>query len=260
MRSPLWVLPVLVLATGCHSPEAVPKQPKEIVDLSPALSEDSPCRQLGHRTCDFLGVARQTFAPVVPTNPNYAFGMMSYSLLSHGGAHLDASARLLRDGMRADQVSLDRFYGPARVWDLRWHDRNTLLQVNDLGQQPPVLPGEVLLLLTGYTPPPANEWPVYSALSPQAASWLVARAPRAVGTDMPSLGSFEHYAQLLELSRSPDEVWAETLPFFQAGIPVIEGLINLEQLVDKPAVTFAGFPLAVADRSGAPMRAVALVY
>ncbi|MBI4515472.1 MAG: cyclase family protein [Deltaproteobacteria bacterium] len=262
MRPHPLVLVLAAVIAACRSTETLrPPEPKQIIDLSPSLTEDSACRQLGRRACEFLGVPqRGPFTAVVPAKPHHSYGMMTFTLLSHGGAHLDAPGRLLREGLRADQVPLNRLYGPARVWDLRWHDRHTPLQINDLSQQSEVQPGEVLLLLTGYSPPAAGEWPVHTWLSAQAASWLAARPLRALATDMPSIGNFEQLAHALELDRQPAEVWAERLAFFQAGIPVIEGLINLEQLVGEPMVVFAGLPLALADRSGAPMRAIALVY
>jgi kynurenine formamidase len=77
---------------------------------------------------------------------------------------------------------------------------------------------------------------------------------------MPSIGSFSHYADLMDKNRPPEEVWAERLAFFKAGIPVIEGLTNVVHLLGYRDIVFVGFPLAVADRGGAPMRAAALVF
>jgi kynurenine formamidase len=257
----LWLCAFIALSACGSGDVSHLAEPKRIVDLSPALGQNTACQRLGIRTCDFLGAPTYNpFTLVTPADTNRSFGMMTFALLSHGGAHLDAPGRLLRDGARADQVPLDRLYGPARVWDLRWHDRHTPLQITDLTQQPSLHPGEVLLLITGYDPPGPGDWPVYAWLSPQVASWLAAQHPRALATDMPSIGSFERCAELLEHGRPPEEVWAEHLPFFQTGIPVIEGLINLEQLVGESTIIFAGLPLAIADRSGAPLRAVAFVY
>ena len=46
----------------------------------------------------------------------------------------------------------------------------------------------------------------------------------------------------------PEAVWAEYLPLFQAGIPIIAGLVNLDAIVKEPKVAFVGFPIALADR------------
>lgn len=255
------MLAALVAIASCRSNIDSATQPKRIVDLSPPLTEISSCRQLGRHMCELLGIpARLRFAPVTPQKPHFSFGLMTFTLLSHGGAHLDAPGRLLRDGLAADQVPLDRFYGPARIWDIRWHDRNTPLEINDLEQMPEIQPGTVLLLFSGYAPPADDDWPTYTWLSPQAATWLAQKPLRALATDMPSIGSFQQTWSLLERDRQPEEVWAERIPFFRAGIPIIEGLTNLDQLEHEEHITFAGFPLAISDRTGAPMRAVALVY
>ena len=257
---------VAFYAAGCSKGSSVGiAMPKRIVDLSPVITEDLALRQYGHRACDFLGLKeRSTFSPVTPEKPEYSFGMTYFELSSHLGVHLDAPARLLKGGERADQVSLDKLYGPAQLVDLRWKDHHSPLQISDL-ENFEITPNAILLLFVGYTPPREEEWPTYSPISLQAAQWLVGKKIIALASDMPSIGSFDRYANLMDKGRPPEEVWAERLEFSKAGIPVIEGLGNMAHLLDernKPEknIVFGGFPLAIADRSGAPMRAVAFIY
>src|SRR5437016_459463 len=95
--------------------------PKKIIDLSPVITEDLPVRQYGHRACEFLGLKeRISFTPVMPSKDTYAFGLTYFELASNLGAHLDAPARLLKGGQRADQVPLEKLYGRARVVNLQW--------------------------------------------------------------------------------------------------------------------------------------------
>jgi kynurenine formamidase len=252
---------LLVGLLGCRGSGtiAVP-MPRKVIDLSPVITEDLPVRQLGHRACDFLGVKeRITFTPVTPSKDIYTFGLTSFELASHVGAHLDAPARLLKGGERPDQVPLERLYGRARMIDLRWKDRNSPLQITDL-ENYSISANEILLLFVGYAQPQDEDWPTYSPMSVQAAQWLVSKKIKALATDMPSIGSFSRYADLMDKNRPPEEVWAERLAFFQAGIPVVEGLTNLGRLMGERNVVFVGFPLAIADRSGAPMRAAALIF
>lgn len=253
-------------ATGCRQSGSVSvPMPTRIVDLSPVITEDLAVRQYGHRACEFLGLKqRSVFSPVTPEKPEYSFGMTYFELSSHLGAHLDAPARLLKGGDRVDQVPLDRLYGPALLIDLRWKDHHSPLQISDL-ENFTIAPNTILLMFSGYSPPREEEWPMYSPISPQAAQWLVGKKIKALATDMPSIGSFDRYANLMDKGRPPEEVWAERLEFSKAGIPVIEGLANMAHLLDernKPekSIVFVGFPLALADRSGAPMRAAAFIY
>jgi arylformamidase len=246
---------------GCRSsgPVGLPL-PKKIVDLSPVISEDLPVRQYGHRACKFLGLKeRLSFSPVVPQKEEYSFGLTTVELPSNLGAHLDAPGRLLKGGERADQVALDKLFGRARVIDLRWKDRHSPLQITDL-ENFEVAPNEILILFVGYSEPQDEDWPTYSPLSVQAAQWLAGKRIRALATDMPSVGSLSRYADLMDKNRPPEEVWAERIVLAKEGIPVIEGLANVGQLIGEKSIVFVGFPLAIADRSGAPMRAAALIY
>ena len=246
---------------GCEATTATGlPMPKKIVDLSPPITRDLAAERLGHRASDFLGLKKRlSFTPIVPENKRHTFGLTSFELVSHLGAHLDAPGRLRKHGERADEVPLEKLYGRAQVIDLRWKDRYSALQITDL-EQYSIEAGKILILYVGYRPPQGEEWPTYATLSVESAQWLASKGILALATDMPSLGSFSRYAELMDKDRPPQEVWAERLAFSQAGIPVVEGLTNIEEIVEESKVIFVGFPLAIADRSGAPMRAAALVF
>jgi kynurenine formamidase len=97
-------------------------------------------------------------------------------------------------------------------------------------------------------------------LSAQAAQYLVAKKIRALGTDLPSIARFDDVEARLTRGLPAEEVWAEHLPLFQAGIPIIAGLVNLDAILKEPNVAFVGFPLALAVGDGSPIRATALVF
>lgn len=248
-------------ASACRGGTSVGlPMPKDVVDLSPPLTPDAAVRQLGHRACEFLGIKKElSFKPVVPANKDYAFGLTTFEIVSHVGAHLDAPGRLLKGGERADQVDLHKLVGRAQVIDLRWKDRHSPLQITDLDNYE-IEKDRILILYVGYQQPQDDDWPAYSPISLEAAQWLANKGIRALATDMPSIGSFTRYAELMEKDRPPAEVWAERLAFSTAGIPVVEGLTNISSILKEENVIFVGFPLPIKDRSGAPMRAAALVY
>jgi arylformamidase len=255
-------LAVLALAVaGCHSgtTSGVP-MPREIIDLSPLITPDINIQRLGGRTLNFLGTdGRVKSTPVLPADPAFAWGMRTIEILSHTGAHIDAPARLLRGGESPAQMDLSDLYGPARVIDLRWHNRHTPIQITDL-ELKPIAEGEILILLVGYEPPAPGEYPKYAPLSAQAAQYLVAKKIRALGTDLPSIARFDDVEARLTRGLPAEEVWAEHLPLFQAGIPIIAGLVNLDAILKEPNVAFVGFPLALAVGDGSPIRATALVF
>ncbi len=249
----------LLALAGCRGSKEMPL-PQRIVDLSPALTADINLQRLGYRALEFLGTSgRITSIPIHPKDPAMAFGLRELSLPSHSGTHLDAPARLLRSGQHPADVRLDQVVGRARLVDLRWHDRHAPIQITDL-ELTPIQTDDVVLLYLGYEPPTGDEWPRFAPLSVQASEWLVAKKVRAVATDLPAIVRFDDIEERVKRGQPPEAVWAEYLPLFQANIPLIAGLINLDQLAGERSVVFAGFPLPIVDADGAPVRAAALVY
>ena len=244
---------------ACFGDRTIPA-PRKIVDLSPAITPDLNIARLGSRTLEFLGTDGRTLStPVLPKNPNFAYGMHTVQLLTHTGAHLDAPGRLLRGGEPPARIDLEDLFGQTSVIDLRWHSRHTPIQITDL-ELKPIEQGNIVILFVGYEPPVGDEWPRFAPLSAQAAEWLVAKKIRALGTDMPAITRYDDIEARLESGQPPADVWAEYLPLFQARIPIIAGLVNLDAIVRESTVAFVGFPLSLAYDNGAPMRAAALVY
>ena len=251
---------IAALAAGCRSSGPAVPLPRQIVDLSPVITPDINIQRLGLRTLSFLGTdGRVKSTPVVPSDPAFAWGMRTIEILSHTGAHIDAPSRLLRGGEAPAQIDLNNLFGPAKVIDLRWHDRHTPIQLSDL-ELKPIQEGDVVILYVGYEPPPVTDWAKYAPLSAQASQYLVAKKIKALATDLPSIVRFEEIESRMTRGLPPEEIWAEHLPLFQAGIPIIGGLVNIDPIVKEPNVVFVGFPLALALGNGAPMRAAALVY
>ncbi len=246
--------------SGCRAGNGIVPTPREIVDLSPLITPDVNIQRLGTRTLGFLGTeGRVKSTPVLPSDPAMAWGMRTIEILSQTGAHLDAPARLLRGGEPPGRINLGSLYGPARVIDLRWHTKQTPIQISDL-ELKPISEGDVVILFVGYELPPPNEYPKYAPLSAQAAQYLVAKKIRALATDLPSIVRFDEIESRMSRGLPPEDVWAEHLPLFQAGIPVIGGLVNLDAIVKEPNVAFVGFPLALAVGDASPIRAAALVF
>jgi arylformamidase len=258
-RALAWLILAGAVTGGCGGGSG-PPLPREIVDLSPVITPEVNIQRLGSRTLNFLGTdGRVKSTPVLPADPTFAWGMRTIELLSHTGAHVDAPARLLRGGEPPGRIDLNDLYGPARLIDLRWHNRHTPIEISDL-ELKPIEEGEIVILFIGFEPPPANEWPRYAALSAHAAEYLVAKKIRALATDLPAIVRFEDVESRLARGLPPEEVWAEYLPLFQAGIPIVAGLVNLNALLKQDKIVFVGFPLALAMGDGSPIRAAALLY
>jgi kynurenine formamidase len=258
LRILLLSLPALLLG-ACRGSNHAPL-PSAVIELSPPITPDLNLQRLGSRALQFLGTdGRVRSTPLLPEDPTLAFGLSLLTIPSMTGSYLDAPARLLRGGDTPYQIPAEHLFGRARVVDLRWHDRHSPIQITDL-ELKPIEEGEIVLLFLGYEPPRPDEWPVFAPLSVQASEYLVAKKILALGTDLPALVPYDELESRLKRQLPPEMVWAEYLPLFQARIPLIAGLVNLDGLVGERDVAFAAFPLPLAEGTGSPTHAIGLIY
>jgi arylformamidase len=222
----------------------------KIIDLSPLV----PAGFKGPPSTD-IGVQLE-----VRTKPGYwqsAQGSMSL----HTGCHVESALHCIEGGEPIDAVGLDRVIGSAVVLDLTPVEERALIngpeleralrRLEDRGAS--ARPGDILLLRTDWaqraigTPDYFRRSP---ALTEEAAQWLVEQQPRCIGCDF-----FEEPAARQPGWTADQFVVHRTI--LQAGIPLVEGLVNLRDLPPRcqffaPFYRFAGI-------EAAPARAFALV-
>ncbi len=185
-------------------------------------------------------------------------------LYSHCGTHMDAPTHFGVPGQTIDQIPLDRCMGPAWVVDpvcsgpvraypdnaSRRHYERALIHVDDLGQVvDKIRHGEGLLLRTGWSrrvgdPSYRDDLP---RVSLELAEWCVAKRVRMLGVEPPSVADVNNLEELTAVHKV----------LLEAGVVIVEGLANLDQIRCEK-VTFMAFPLKVAGGDGAPVRAFAL--
>lgn len=146
---------------------------------------------------------------------------------THTGTHVDLPAHFIRDGAGADKVSLDRCFGKAVV----------LSFPIDLEG---VRSGDIALVSTGWENHAGTRgyFSGYPVLTADQARRLVKAGVKAVGIDTPSVDCDGEAHKIL----------------LSSGIPVYEGLINLEKHAGKRGY-FYGFPLKIDSGDGSPVRA-----
>jgi len=221
-----------------------------LVDLSPTV----PHGFKGPPSTD-LGVQLD-----VRVKPGYWQSAQAF-LSCHTGTHVESALHVIEDGEPIEAVDLERVIGPAVVLDLTPVDERAILQPEALeaaaarlaeaGEE--LRAGDIMLLRTDWaqraigTPSYFGRSP---ALSEAAAEWVVARQPRCVGCDF-----FEEPA-----ARDPGwapEEFVVHRRILEAGIPLVEGLVNLAELPARceffaPFYKFGGV-------EAAPARAFARV-
>jgi kynurenine formamidase len=195
--------------------------------------------------------------------------MSNVTLFTHGGAHYDPPSHLYAGAPGADHAPLERLVGPLHLVDLRTRARTAALARADFEGQG-IGPGDVVVAFVGCPPPHAEPYPRCPYLGAEAAAFLAQIPVRAYATDAWTLANPALFDKFAAAAADPNgaaqgrpEDWVpEHAALLGRGVPVIEGLTNLEALVgahDRRAV-FVALPLKLKDGDGAPLRAAAFVY
>lgn len=261
-RSLLWVVG-LAAVLGCRQqgPGGFVR-PRAVVDLSPVIGEDAPVRIMGSRFLKDFGLPESTaFHHTVSETPAYVADSR-LELFNHVGPHHDAPNHAIKGARGTDTFPLDQFIGVAKVLDFRDRPKDAPLSRADFAGRG-LVAGDVVIAFVGYVPPTdPNEYPSYAYLSGEAAEYLATLPVRLFATDMPSLAGLKNIAAIMakgELKGS-QAIVPEHYAFLSRNVPSVEGLVNLERIVNEPNVVFVGFPLKIKDGNAGPMRAAALVY
>ena len=164
-----------------------------------------------------------------------------FSVSIHTGTHMDAPFHFFDGGKTIDQISLDRFYGPALCVDLEGEksiDAATLKPFEEKIRQ-----HRKVVLNTGWS----SHWkkPDYftdhPCLTGEAAQFLVDSGAHLVGLDTPSVDQPPFPAHLVLLGN---------------GVVIVENLRNLDA-IPQEAFELIVLPLKIVGRDGSPARAIA---
>lgn len=187
---------------------------------------------------------------VYPNNPEVVFEpqntqaniITKISFGSHSGSHIDAPSHAkIESGATIDQISLETFYGKARVLDLvKVLDS---IKVSDL-ESKNIQEGERILLKTSNSERFKDGvfFEDFVYLEAGAAEFLVSKQVLLVGIDSLSI----------KQKGSPDNSPHTNL--LSKGIPILEGL-DLSKAEEGEYVLIA-FPLKFIGIDGSPVRAV----
>jgi len=248
-----------VVSLGCEGAAPVsdasrPPIPSQVIDLSPVVGEDLPVRFWGHQVLTLFGFSDSTEFRHVEGETPYYFQNSFLTLFNHAGPHIDAPNHMERGAAGIDAFPLETFIGPLRVLDFRAGAVTEPIERTEF-EGVGIQPGDVVVAFVGYTPPGPHGLPSFRHLSAEAAQYLADLPVRLFGTDGLSVdGAAPPNAMGYEGNAPVHHA------FLTRGIPVIEQLVNLEQVLEVDEPVFVGFPLRVADGNASPIRAAALVY
>ena len=159
------------------------------------------------------------------------------SFSSHAGTHADAPKHFFQNGDGIDKISLDYFYGNAKVFDMRGIEKieaadliNKDIQNNDI----------ILLKTDNSLKNGSNENPVYISCS--AAQYLKNKRIKTLGFDY----------MTIESENDHDYTAHKTL--LGNGIIIIESLLLKD--IDEGDYFLSACPLKLKDCDGSPLRAI----
>ena len=166
MKSSLWssyCLVILFAATlSCSRPNTdrdVAFVPSEVVDLGALVTEDLPQHFWGKAFLKQMNFAKQNSFDVIrwtfPMDGGRVSGSNAYyTLFNHGGPHVDAPNHM-GEGGGLDAYSIGAFAGPVKVFDVSGYALGRSIPASVF--QGHVQAGDVVLILTRYTPPQTDE-------------------------------------------------------------------------------------------------------
>jgi kynurenine formamidase len=198
-------------------------------------------------------------APTMPMDPKMSLSWhctldtLGYNLSrlitsTHQGTHIDAPRHFFKEGECIDEVALERCIVRAVKADLTGKNPDEAIDPEDMEPYAAHLAqGCCLLLHTGWDKyfPGASFFSGFPYVSKRLADWFAEKKIGLVGMDMPTPnGTDWKYVHMKMLG---------------AGILIVEGLANMEQLPANEVFTFCSLPLKLQGRDGSPVRAVALL-
>ena len=221
----------------------------ELIDLTLTLGSDRVAPVPG-----LIGVCTEP----LHTHESHARSNTKLTLATHIGTHVDAPFHFHADGVTVDNMPLERYMGPALLLDLRQTAQSlTPLSVADLqqaGGMPDAVRDKIVVLFTGWAAAESGGVRFYSQgpyLSNEGAAYLADNGVNAVAVDFP-----------IDKHPATPQSTIHDFPVHRLllgqGIPLIENLINLDQLAGREFELWA-LPIKLLDGDGAAARAVARI-
>ena len=170
-------------------------------------------------------------------------------LSSHTGTHLDAPYHFVKNGLKINQISLDRLIGKATIIKLQ-KTKNTAITKSDITsfekKNGKINNHSSIFFFTGWQKnlKKDNYFIENPGLAISAAKYLASKKINLVGIDSPSidLGKDKSFNVHHILSKN--------------NILIVENLTNLNKISSKE-FNFIILPLKLKDATGSPVRAVA---
>ena len=221
----------------------------ELIDLTLTLGSDRISMVPG-----LVGVETEP----IQTHETHARSNQKLCLATHIGTHVDAPYHFVDGATTVENMPLERYAGPALLLDLRSVAKGlaslSVSELQEAGANPESVRDQIVVLFTGWAEAESGGPRFYGQgpyLSTDGAAFLAECGANAVAVDFP-------------IDKHPEAPLSTIKDFpvhrllLGQNIPLIENLINLDQLVGKEFELWA-LPLKLKGGDGAATRAVARI-
>ena len=206
-----------------------------IIDLTMTLDES-------HR-----GVAFETKYTVEQDGWN----ARTLHLYSHAGTHLDAPFHFGCSDVTVDQIPLGSCMGKAHLVNATDIPAKGLIETACLGDlEDQFQVGDSLLIHTNWSREVSRQDHYrdnFPRISEGLALWCAEKGVKILGVESPSVADVNNLEEVTRIHHI----------LLEAGILIVEGLTNLDQLQESQ-VFFAAIPLKIGAGDGTPCRAFAI--
>ena len=170
-------------------------------------------------------------------------------LSSHTGTHLDAPYHFVKNGLKINQIPLDRLIGKAILIKIKKTKNNAITKSDIIlfERKNGKIPNKSsIFFFTGWQKnlQKKNYFTENPGLDISAAKYIASKKTNLVGIDSPSI------------DLGNDESFNVHHIFSQNNILIVENLTNLKKISSKK-FNFIILPLKLKDATGSPVRAIA---
>ncbi len=207
---------------------------------------------LTHTITDDISVFSATEHPkitVAAEKETDGYSQKHISIYSHNGTHMDAPFHILKNGLTADDMPLEAFFGKGCVVDFSEGTEKEISLEAIKSKEKEIRASDFLLIHTGWD----KKWKTddytvgFPVLSVEAANYLTNFNLKGVGVDAISVDTIDSSEMTVHHA------------LLGAGMILVENLTNLSAL-PQSGFYFSSLPLKIKEADGSPIRAVAIEW
>ena len=250
----LLIIGVILVASAVFAAGAGQGQ---IIDLTDTIRVGLVEQTAGRAMIEKYGIHEVSMEPEM--NFKVTTGRSTFlGISTQVGTHVDAGAHVEPDGWTVDQIDLNHLMGPGVLVDVRGKTAADPVTPADLEKQN-IQEGDIVVFYFNYHPPKPGELYSQSYLTDETARWLVGRKVRAIASNTPGVENFKRgVSQHWTDPENQKVAWPVHKILLSQRIPILEGLTNLDQLLER-RFRFIALPLKIAGADGSPVRAIAIL-